>query len=249
MTRWKKTVRRRLAIGGAALTIGASILFVVGVLPASAHSALLSGRTVCGNGTHVIRWSIGNDYGLPMTITSASATKGTTSYAVTGYHATVGPVGGTSDTTSATTVVPGSATGNVTLRVHARWSDGFTASASTSVSLIGPCGSTGSTTTTTLVTQGSTLPPPTTTSTIASVGSTVAAPTTGPPTSNSASNGGTPVGPLGGPTRPSGGSSIARQLPFTGSGYVGPMLGVGSLVLGGVAVAAGSARKRRRETM
>jgi len=272
VTRWRKTVRRRLAIGGAALTIGASILFVVGVLPASAHSALLSGRTVCGNGTHVIRWSIGNDYGLPMTITSATATKGTTSYAVTGYHATVGPVGSASDTTSATTVVPGSVTGSVTLTVHARWTDGFTGSASTSVSLIGPCGSTGSTTTTTLVTQGSTLPPPTTTSTIesttttlvtqgstlppptttstiASTGSTVAAPTSGPPTSNSASNGSTPVAPLGGPTRPSGGSSIAQQLPFTGSSYVGPMLGVGSLVLGGVAVAIGSARKRRRETM
>ena len=273
VTRWKRIVRRRLAIGGATLTIGAAILFVAGALPASAHTSLLSGRTVCGNGKHVITWSIGNDYHLPMTITSATATKGAATYAVTGYSATVGRHGTPSDTTSATTVVPGNVTGNVTLTMHVRWTDGFTRTGSTSISLIGPCGSNGSTTTTlgtqgstlpppttvppttfqstttTLGTEGSTLPPPSTSSSVAAQGSTLPPPTTGQPPTSGANNGGTPVGPLGGPTGPPSGSSIARALPFTGSSYVGPMLGVGSLVLGGVAVAAGSARKRRRETM
>src|SRR4051795_8437109 len=107
VTRWKKTVHRRLAIGGAALTIGATILFVVAVLPAAAHSAQLSGRTVCANGDHVITWSIGNDWTGPLTITSASATKGATSYGVTGYNSTVQP----GVPTSATTIVPGPTTG------------------------------------------------------------------------------------------------------------------------------------------
>jgi hypothetical protein len=260
-----------MAIGGAAVTIGAAILFVVGAVPASAHTAVLSGHTVCGNAEHVITWSIGNDYGLPMTITSATASKGAATYAVTGYSANVGKNGSSSDTTSATTVVPGNVTGSITLTVHVRWTDGFMRTDSTSVSLIGPCGS-NSTTTTTLGTEGSTLPPPTTappttvasttttlgtqgstlppptSSTVAAQGSTLPPPTTGqPPTS--ANNGGTPVAPLGGPTAPPGGSSIARSLPFTGSGYLGPVLGAGSLVLGGIAVAVGSARRRRRETV
>jgi hypothetical protein len=273
---WKKTVRRRLAIGGAGLTVGAAILFFAAVMPAFAHTPLVSGHTVCSNGQHVITWSIGNDFHLPMTITSARATKGSASYAVTGYQATLGPNGTASDTTSAKTVVPAGATGSVTLTVHARWTDGFTTSRSTSVALLGPCmgsttttlGSQGSTlppptttppttggppttletTTSTIGSQGSTLPPPTTSS-VASLGSTLAPPTTGQPGPNSADNGGTPIAPQGGPSGPPGGSSIIQQLPFTGSGYAGPILGVGSLLLGGIAVAIGSARKRRRETV
>jgi hypothetical protein len=271
---WKKTVRRRLAIGAAGLTVGAAILFVAAVMPASAHTPLLSGHTVCSNGQHVITWSIGNDFHLPMTITSARATKGTASYAVTGYQVGLGPSGTGSDTTSARTVVPAAATGSVTLTVHARWTDGFTTSRSTSVALLGPCmgsttttlGSQGSTvppptttppttggppttTTSTIGSQGSTLPPPTTSSTVASLGSTLAPPTTGQAGPNSADNGGTPIAPQGGPSGPPGGASIARQLPFTGSGYAGPILGAGSLLLGGIGVAIGSARKRRRETV
>ena len=264
---WKKTVRRRLAVGGAGLTIGAAILFVAAVTPAFAHTPVLSGSTVCSNRSHVITWSIGNDYNLPMAITSAAATKGTASYAVTGYHATVGPSGSATHATSAKTVVPASATGSVTLTIHARWTDGFTKTGSTSVSLLGPCmGSTTTTsspvttpttgppttletTTSTVGSQGSTLPPPSTTSTVASLGSTVAPPTTAQPGANSAENGGTPIAPLGGPSGPPSGTSITQQLPFTGSGYAGPILGAGSLVLGGIAVAIGSARKRRRETV
>ncbi len=270
---WKKSVRRRFAIGGAGLTIGAAILFVAAVTPAFAHTPLLSGRTVCSNGSHVVTWSIGNDFNLPMTITSATATLGGASYGVTGYHANVGASGSPSHSTPAKTVLPAGATGNVILRVRVRWSDGFTKSGSTSVRLIGPCmGPTTSTTPTTLGTttssvgsQGSTLPPPTTTSSVGSQGSTLPAPTTtssvgslgstqAPPTTaqpgaNSAENGGTPVGPLGGPGGPPSGTSITQQLPFTGSGYAGPIVGAGSLLLGGIAVAIGSARRRRRETV
>jgi hypothetical protein len=270
---WKKSVRRRLAIGGAGLTIGAAILFVAAVTPAFAHTPQLSGRTVCSNGSHVVTWSIGNDFNLPMTITSATATRGNSSYPVTGYHATVGASGSPSHATPARTVVPASATGLVTLRVHVRWSDGFTKTGSTSVRLIGPCmgpttsttpstlgtttssvGSQGSTlppptTTSSVGSQGSTLPPPTTTSTVGSLGSTQAPPTTAQPGANSAENGGTPIGPLGGPSGPPSGTSITQQLPFTGSGYAGPIIGAGSLVLGGIAVAIGSARRRRRETV
>jgi hypothetical protein len=263
-----------VVVGGAGLTVGAVILFVAAAMPASAHTPLLSGHTVCSNGRHVITWSIGNDFHLPMTITSARATKGAASYAVTGYQATVGPTGSASDTTSAHSIVPAGVTGSVTLTVHGRWTDGFTTSRSTSVSLIGPCmgattttlGSQGSTlppptttpttagppttlqtTTSTVGSQGSTLPPPTT-STVASLGSTLSPPTS-QPGANGADNGGTPIAPLGGPSGPPSGTSIARQLPFTGSGYTGPIVGAGSLLLGGLAVAIGSARKRRRETI
>jgi hypothetical protein len=77
----------------------------------------------------------------------------------------------------------------------------------------------------------------------------LAAPTTGQPGANSADNGSTPIAPLGGPSGPPSGTSIAQQLPFTGSTYFGPVLGAGALVLGGIAVAIGTARKRRRETV
>ncbi len=314
VTRWKKSVRRRVAIGGAALTIGAVILFVAAVLPASAHSAQLSGRTVCANGDHVITWSIGNDWTQPLTITSATATKGGTSYGVSGYSSRVAP----NVPTSATTTVPGPTTGSVTLTVTTRWDDGFTKTESTSVALIGPCMGSSSTTTmppttvppttvppttvppttvppttappttappttvppttvppTTIGTEGSTLPPPTsttvaqdtsttigsqgstvpgpTTTTVMSQGSTVPPPTTaGPTPSTGSSNETTPVTASGGPSGPnaSGGSSTnTGQLPFTGSSLFGPIVGAGSLVLGGIAVTLSSARKRRRGTV
>ena len=117
--------------------------------PASAHRALLKGWTSCSNGEHVVLWSIGNDFELPMTIDSATAAIGATSYAVTGYDATVANVG----TTSATTIVPGGEAGTLTLTVHATWTDQYTDTEHASVDLESDCTSTtttlGSTTTTT----------------------------------------------------------------------------------------------------
>jgi LPXTG-motif cell wall-anchored protein len=146
--------------------------------PASAHSALLSGSTVCSDGSHVVNWSIGNDWPTPMTITSATATMNNQSYPVVGYTS---PVYAGSPT-SAISTVPGS-TGSVTLTVHSSWPDGVTHTLSTSVALIHDCNG-GGTTTTAAPTTTSTLPPttttaaPTTTSTSPATTTTEAATTT-----------------------------------------------------------------------
>jgi hypothetical protein len=92
------------------------------------------------------------------------------------------------------------------------------------------------------------MPPPSTSTSILSQGSTVAPPTTGDQTpTTSSSNADTPVTAGGGPSGPgtgNGSSTSTERLPFTGINGVGPLLGAGSLVLGGIAVAFGS-RKRR----
>jgi len=86
--------------------------------PAYAHHAIVSGSTVCAGNDHVITWSIGNNRDdEAMTIESATATVNGDTYAVTGYTSPVGFSG----TTTATTVVPGSVDGTVTLSVHVTW--------------------------------------------------------------------------------------------------------------------------------
>ena len=164
--------RRRAVFGGAAA--GLVAMFVVATaLPAWAHHPVLSGQTVCSNGDHLITWSIGNsETGTTMNIQTATATLGAQTFAVTGYATSVGPSG----TTSATTTVPGGSTGDVTLSVFAKWSDGVTATRTTTVHLQSSC--TPLTTTTTIAPTTTTTVAPTTTTTEAPTTTTTEAPTT-----------------------------------------------------------------------
>jgi hypothetical protein len=160
------SARRRKTLGLGTAVIA---LFAIGIgtaLPAWAHHPVLSGKTVCSNGDHLITWTIGNsEVSRIMTITSATATKGAQSFGVSGYSSTVA---GNGSTTGQTTV-PFSVTGVITLTVNALWtSDGITATRTTTVTLVQDCVQ--PTTTTTAA--------PTTTSTEATTTTTVAPTTT-----------------------------------------------------------------------
>jgi LPXTG-motif cell wall-anchored protein len=120
--------------------------------PASAHNAAVSGTTSCSDGTHVVHWTIGNDWPTPMTIASATAKIGNQSYAVTGYANPVSMAG-----TTATSVVPGGTSGTITLSLHVTWSD-YQQSPTASVVLLSNCS-----TTTTQATTTTTYPVTTTT--------------------------------------------------------------------------------------
>src|SRR5438105_4031898 len=114
--------RARLRVVGiVAVMAVATVVLFMGV--AFAHHPILSGEAVCTNGDHEITWTIANsEASKVMTITSATATKASHTYAVTDYSSTV-PGGGS---TLATTIVPGSTTGNIKLKVIASWTDGAT---------------------------------------------------------------------------------------------------------------------------
>jgi LPXTG-motif cell wall-anchored protein len=148
--------------------------------PASAHKAVLKGWTSCSDGDHVVLWSIGNDFGMPMTIDSATAVIGAQEYPVTGYSSPVANY----ETTSATTIVPGVATGTITLTVRGAWPDRFVDTEHTSVELESNCTTTtmGSTTTTTCTTLPSTTtteaPPTTEATSTTEVPTTTEAPST-----------------------------------------------------------------------
>lgn len=136
-------------------------------LPAWAHFPVLSGETDCPNGDHVVTWTIANsetDPARPMTIVSADATVGTQHFSVTGYASPVAA----SDTTPATTVIPGSVTGTVVLTINASWPDGVTATRTTSVPLQQNCAGTTTTTLepTTTTEEPTTTVEPTTTTTV-----------------------------------------------------------------------------------
>jgi LPXTG-motif cell wall-anchored protein len=123
--------------------------------PASAHTPTASGSTSCPDANHLVSWTIHNsdrDFGT-MTIASATATIGGTTYAVTGYEADVPPL----STTHATTTVPGDVTGTIDLTLQVHWPDGFKNHASASVELQAPCHET--TTTTPSTTSPSTTTP------------------------------------------------------------------------------------------
>ncbi len=157
--------RARLRVIGivAAMAI-ATVSLLMGV--AFAHHSDLSGETVCTSGDHEITWTIGNDQPInAMTITGATATMGSQTYLVTDYSETVDPGG----STLATTIVPGSITGDVTLTVDASWDDGNAHKTdTTSVTLEGEC--IGESTTAPTTSPPTTAPP------------TTAPPTTAPPT-------------------------------------------------------------------
>jgi hypothetical protein len=123
--------RRRVA----AVTGVIAAVVIALALPAYGHSAILSGQTVCSDSEHVVNWTIGNDFDLPMEIVSATAEVDDTSYPVQGYTSPVPNLG----ETSATTIVPGGVTGTITLTVQVEWTDDNKDEESESVDLEEDC--------------------------------------------------------------------------------------------------------------
>lgn len=227
--------KRMLAMTGVVL----GLLFAVAA-PASAHSSLVSGQTSCVNVNHVVTWSIGNDFGLPMTIDTATATLGNQTFPVTGY---VNPVSQGTPTT-ATTTIPGNLTGVVTLTVHSVWSDDFTQTNTATVDLTVPCNSDTTTVPETTTVPGATTTtvtvPETTTSLDVLPTTTVVPPplattTTGPQTTTTYICTVPPITSINVPP--------CTVLPHTGSSS-GPMIVGGLFLLGIGGVLAGTARKR-----
>jgi hypothetical protein len=107
-------------------------LFVVGTLvgfagPASAYHSVLSGQVVCTGGQQIVTWTIANsegtsDTGRSMTIDEISVSSGTVTGVETGTVFPPLPLPGSTQT--ATTVLPGTQTGNVKLTVQADWDRG-----------------------------------------------------------------------------------------------------------------------------
>jgi hypothetical protein len=255
------SIRRRgtLAAGMAAVV---GIFVVATAAPAFAHTADLAGTTVCSNGNHVVTWTIGSsDTTLPMTIDTVTATlNDSQQFPVVG--AAVGTSVPAEGSISASTTVPGDMLGNIILHVAGSWSDGHADDKTFSVALISACGP-DTTTTTTEATTSTTEAPTTsttaaTTTTEAPTSTTVATSTTPPSTTSS-----TPIttegstvqttttteatGALGSTTpttaSPTGVTAAAvtpsantGALPFTGSSDSGPIIGLSSLVAGGLAL-------------
>jgi hypothetical protein len=138
---------RTAALGAAAVTAVVAVL--LSATPAWACTLAVSGVTSCvlpNQSDHVVNWTIHNDESAanrPMTIVSATATIGGTTYPVTGFTTDLPPLG----TTHATTAVPGSvpptAAGDVaaqiTLTVRATWPGSNRNHASAVVTLMGTC--------------------------------------------------------------------------------------------------------------
>lgn len=212
--------------------------------PASAHSSILSGQTACNNGTHVITWSVGNDFNLQMTIDTATATVNNQSYAVVGYTNPVAGLG----TTSATTAIPGDVTGVVTLTVHSVWSDEFSQTNTTTVDLTVPCNEDTTTTTTTVNTtttaaEATTTTPSTEVATTTVPGDSTTTPTT--PTTTSISVHETTGYICTIPPITAVGTPVCTSLPHTGSNSSG-LLWVGIGLVGAGFFTTLIAGKRRR---
>jgi len=223
---WTK-VRGFGALRRSLVTAGLVVAVVGGFAhAASAWHPVLSGDTTCSDSDHVVTWSIGNsNRHAPMTIASATASVGSTQYAVSGYSAVV-PGGGS---TPATTTVPGAVTGTVVLTVHATWPAGQQATASTSVVLEENCTTTTttSTSTTTTMTTTTTIPRSTT---VVTEGTSEVASTTIKPS----------VVTIAGVTST---TAAANRLPVTGSGGRWPPL-LGVCVLGSGCVLSFVSRRR-----
>jgi LPXTG-motif cell wall-anchored protein len=219
------------------MAIGALVAMAA---PAAAHTVAVEGVTSCPDANHLVTWTLQDHYttaGRTMTITSASATIGGQTYAVTGYDATLPPGG----TTNATTVVPGDVTGTITLTLHATWSDGYKGKASGSVVLQEPCVET---TTTTASTTTSTTQPSTSTTPTSSASTTSSPPVTGgtAPTSAAPPSSGV-LDTQAGVT--SGAAAGGGSLPRTGQdSQPWAFAGVGAFVLGLVLLALTSKRSR-----
>jgi hypothetical protein len=203
--------------------------------PAWAHFPELSGETVCSDATHVITWTIANsETDKVMTITSASASDGTNSYAVTGYS----PMVGDSGSTNATTLVPGGVTGTITLTVTGSWTDGVTATRQTSVELIESCSPSTTTSTTSAPETSTTIGPetstlPASTTTITEAGSTTTTDQPAGTTTSVAVEGSTVLLPTTSTSSPSTIVAPSGTLPFTGGSFFGLLaLGVSCLLAG-----------------
>jgi LPXTG-motif cell wall-anchored protein len=150
--------RRRVA-----LVTGVIAAVVMGLaLPASAHSASLSGSTVCFNGDHLVTWHITNSSQtstLLMTVSSIEAHVGATPYSVTGYSSPLAK-GASTDGTS---TVPGGVAGTITATLHTTWPDGITDTDTANVTLQDNCVPP---TTTTTVEETTTTTVPETTTTV-----------------------------------------------------------------------------------
>lgn len=127
--------------------------------PAFAHTPDLTGEVVCAtNGHQVVTWTVTNSEAvdssnLTMTVDEITVSSGTVDPITAGTVFPPQPEAGSTQT--ATTDLPGSEAGVVTLTVAGSWSDGWKESQSASVTLPGTC--------TEPVTTTTTLPPTTTT--------------------------------------------------------------------------------------
>ncbi len=232
--------RRRLSLAVIGFLVTCGVL-AIGA-PAWAHFPEVSGTTVCSDSDHLITWTIGNsETDKVMTITSASASDGTNTYAVTGYSPTVGDSG----STTATTVVPGGVTGTITLTVTGSWDDGVVATRQAMVELIESC-SPPSTTTSTTATTSTTISPETTTlpvstTTITEAGSTTSTTDAANTTTSVAVEGTTVVSPTtSGPVPSTIVAPTSGSLPFTGGSFFG------LVVIGASFIAAGAIALIRR---
>jgi LPXTG-motif cell wall-anchored protein len=210
-------------------------------VPAFAHNTAVRGTVSCEGGDHVVHWQIANYEDMPMTIDSAVAMIGAQSYPVTGYAS---PVPNNSFT-EATSIVPNSVGGTITLTVHASWADQFNDTKSGSVNLEPNCckptttteattttteatTTTTAATTTTEATTTTTLPPTTTTQEHVKGSTTIVTTTTQAPTTTLRQAGST-VPTTAAPTTTMAGTSLPR----TGSSTTLPVLfGLGSIATG-----------------
>jgi uncharacterized protein YeaC (DUF1315 family) len=170
-------VRRSLFRPMAVLAMTGGMV-LASALPAWAHYPVVSGTSACASGQYVITWTVKNSESTQkMTVDVATVTSGTVTGLLGEY------AGGVSRT--ATTTLPGTQTGTVTLSVHGTWPDGVKATKTASVVLAGDCKppvttttTSSTTTTTTSSTTTTTTAPPTTTTTAPPTTTTTAAPTT-----------------------------------------------------------------------
>jgi hypothetical protein len=150
----------------AAFIAGLAVSTVVAfAAPAWADVATVHGTTTCSNAHPVVRWTLTNgSAGAAMLVGTASAQIGADSFAATGFAASVAATG----TTSATSVVPGFATGlsgPLMLSVNVSWpNDNFSTLVYGSVD-VGPACSGSTTTTVSQPTTTTATPSPTTTTT------------------------------------------------------------------------------------
>ncbi len=234
-----ETARARVRSAGIVAVVAAACVLLFAT-PASAHSFTVRGATTCPDGEHVVTWTIRNpetEFG-PLTITSASAEVGGTTFAVTGYTS---PIAERSSTT-ATTTVPGSVNGQITITVRGRWADGVTFTATGSVDLQPPCEET---TTTTASTTTSTTSPPTSVTTSPPVtGGTTPATVTTPSSGVSPTEASLPAGQVGGVQAEEAGNAT---LPRTGADATNwTLVGLAALGFGAALLALSSTRPLAR---
>jgi len=228
----------------AVITIAVVALVLAFARPAWAHTPTASGTTSCPDENHHVAWTITNpdaQFGN-MNILTATATVGGNTYAVTGYDASVPPLG----STHANTIVPGDVTGTITLALHVRWDDGFVADTTATVDLQPPCHETTTSAPTTSTTE-TTAPTSSTTSSGSGGSGTTSPPVTGGGSPGSGSAGGVQSG-----AQPTGSGAVAAAetgsgtLPRTGAPSTNwALVGFASVLFGALLLAASSKGRMR----